>query len=274
MFHKLTDGIFGAHLSRQIKELYASTTILGFASSMAAIFEPIYLYQIGFSVSKILVFFIAIYALHLVLAPLGGKLIRARGYEHGMIYGAPFLILYYLSLFALKYDPRFIIMGVLAVGIFKTMYWPGFHADFARFGADGERGRELGAFVFLSQLSGIAGPLLGGVIIAFGGGFPVLFIIVSLLILVSSVPLLTTPEIFKPREMFYADAFKRLAHKEHRQRFFASFGFGEDLLSVVVWPLLGGMGDFSSCHALVLRSRIQVSPNGPLGPIPPATIMR
>lgn len=258
MFHRISDAIFGAHLSRQIKELYASTTILGFASSMVAIFEPIYLYQIGFSVSRILMFFLAIYALHLVLAPLGGKLIRARGYEHGMIYGAPFLMLYYLSLFALKFHVGFIVFAVIALGLFKTLYWPGFHADFARFGTDGERGRELGMFVFLAQIAGIGGPILGGLIINFFG-FAILLIIVSLIILVSSVPLLTTPEIFKPREMFYIDAFKRMARKEHRSRLLASFGFGEDLLNGVVWPLfmfmiLGGvvsLGGVATASALV-----------------------
>ncbi len=262
MFHHLSESIFGSHLSRQLKELYLSTTILGFASSLVAIFEPIYLYKIGFSVPRILLFFLAIYALHLVLAPFGGKLIRARGYEHGMIYGAPFLILYYLSLFALKYHAGFIVLAVLAVGLFKTLYWPGFHADFARSGADGERGRELGAFVFLGQISGIAGPLLGGIIINFFGFAP-LFITVSLLILASNVPLLTTPEIFAPREMFYVDAFKRMLRKEHRSRLVASFGFGEDLLNGVVWPIfmfmivggvvsLGGIATASALATAVL----------------------
>ncbi|MBI4090468.1 MAG: hypothetical protein HY422_00420, partial [Candidatus Komeilibacteria bacterium] len=41
------------HMRREIKELYLSTLILNFGVSMILVFEPIYLYTIGYSLSYI-----------------------------------------------------------------------------------------------------------------------------------------------------------------------------------------------------------------------------
>ncbi|TAL19428.1 MFS transporter [Patescibacteria group bacterium] len=226
-----------AHPSRQVRELFLSTAIMDFAVAAITIFEPIYLFKIGFSIPQIILFYLSIYGFYFVIQPLGGKITRSRGYEHGIIFSTPFLILYYLSLFAIPYSPLFAAVAVIAFAIQKTLYWPGFHADFARFGSVAERGREFGALVFLLSISAVTGPVFGGLILKFFG-FPALFVIVSLIILLSNIPLLTTPEKFKPRELSYRDAYKRLFRPEHRRLVLAHIGYGEELFAAVLWPLM------------------------------------
>ncbi|MFZ5364154.1 MAG: MFS transporter [Patescibacteria group bacterium] len=223
-------------MTRELKELFWSTAILDFAISAVGVFEPIYLYTLGFSLSKILIFYIAVYALYFLLVPLGGKFARARGYEHAILFSTPFLILFYLSLFAIPYHPFFIVSAILSLAIQKTLYWPGYHADFARFGKDGSRGKEISNLVVLDSIVMILGPAFGGVVIA-TMGFKVLFIIVSFLILVSNIPLLTTPEKFVPVPFSYKDSMKRLVAPENRRRLFAYCGFGEEHLAGYLWPI-------------------------------------
>lgn len=229
-------ALFGGDRTQQVRELYLSTIILQFAASAVLIFEPIYLWTVGFSLQHILLFYLGIYLVYFAILPLGGKVVRSRGYEHGIIYSTPFLIIYYLSLFAIPFSPVFIGVAIVAYAIQKMFYWPGFHADFARFGVAGQTGREISVLVLLASVAAVAGPAVGGlVLVTFG--FPTLFVLVSLLILVSNLPLLMTPEVFTPRVFSYEDAWKRLFRPENRRRLVAYMGFGEEFVVAIVWPL-------------------------------------
>ena len=146
------------------------------------------------------------------------------------------MIIYYISLFAIPYHFFFIFSALVALGIHKALYWPGYHADFARFGTDGQRGREVSNFLLLSAFLTIIGPVAGGLIITFFG-FKTLFIVVSILILLSNVPLLLTPEKFEPVDFSYTRAFKDLFRKEKMRKFFGYFGLGEEMIAGAVWPL-------------------------------------
>lgn len=236
MFKSFYQKYFANGLTREVKELFWSTAILDFATSAVGIFEPIYLYTLGFSVSQIILFFIAVYAFYFFLAPLGGKIARTRGYEHSILFSTPFLMLYYLSLFAIPYHPFFIASAVIALALQKMLYWPGYHADFARFGKDGARGKEISNLVVLDSFVAILGPAFGGVVIA-TVGFGFLFVIVSFLILASNIPLLITPEKFEPVPFFYKDAMKRLIKPENRRKLLAYMGYGEEHLAGYLWPI-------------------------------------
>lgn len=232
----LQKHFFANHLSRELKELYASTAILTFAAAAIAIFEPIYFITIGFTLSQVLLFYGVVYVLYFFMLPLGAKFARSRGYEHGILYSSPFLILYYLSLFAIPQSKLFIGVAIIAFAIQKILYWPSFHADMARFGTTEERGREVGGIELLLATVAILAPAFGGVIISLFG-FKILFAIVSCLILASNIPLLLTPENFTPVPFSYADAMKDLFKKGNRRNAVSKLGFGEQLLTAVAWPV-------------------------------------
>lgn len=235
-FRQFAVSLLGFGRSQQIRELYLSTIILQFAASSVMIFEPIYLWRSGFSMQRIILFYGAIYVVYFAILPFGGKFIRARGYEHGIMYSTPFLILYYLSLFAIPYSPVFVGTAVVSYALQKMFYWPGYHADFARFGMANQTGRELSVLVLLASISAIAGPAVGGLVLV-TLGYPALFVVVSLLILLSNVPLLLTPEVFTPRPFSYEDAWKRLWKPENRRKFVSLLGFGEEFIVMIVWPI-------------------------------------
>ena len=255
--------IFLPHSSREVRELTVSMMIREFAGSAIMLFEPIYLYTLGYTVAHICLFYAATYAFYLILIPLGGKFIRAHGYEHGIIYSTPFLVFYYLSLFAVAAYPLAIVAAVVCIGLSKTLFWTGFHADFARFGsAKGAQGGEISMFTSLALVASILGPFVGGLLVA-AFGYPTLFLVVSALLIISNIPLLMTPEVFVPRELSYRDAWKRLFRRENRTRLLAFFGYGEELVVQALWPLfmflavpayatLGAIGSAASLSAAVI----------------------
>jgi len=227
---------FAPHPSAQVKHLFASRAIMDFATGMVALFEPIYLHSIGYSLVDVLLFYAAIYALYLVLLPVGGMISRRHGYEHGILFSTPFLVMWYLALLALPSHWGFAVVAVLAIVFQKILYWPGYHANFATWSGAGERGRELSTMVAIVGLASVTAPAFGGLIIA-TFGYTALFFLVAGLILLSNLPLLRTPEVFMPHAFSYPAAVRRLVEPERRRSFWAYFGIGEELLYLVAWPL-------------------------------------
>ena len=224
------------HPSRQLKELFASTAILDFATAAVVLFEPVYMLRAGFRIEEILLFFAAVYLAYFFLLPLGGRVAKSHGYEHAILFSSPFLILYYLALFSVAYGKVFLVVAGIALVIQKIFYWPSYHATFATSGLFAERGREISNRVALGTVLSVLAPAVGGFVIA-TSGFTALFLGVAALILASNIPLLRTPEYFKPEPFRYFAALSRVFARSRRRAFWSALGYGEELIALVVWPL-------------------------------------
>ena len=248
---------FATRLSYQVRELYLSVSIVDFAVAMVAIFEPIYLYQIGFSIERILYFYLAVYAGYFIFIPLGAKFARRFGYERAILLGSPFLAAYYLALFLIPQHPGFIAAAIAAFVVQKMFYWPGYLADFARFGKGSERAREVSNLLLVAMVVSILGPVAGGFVIS-QWGFVALFAAATALIFASNLPLLATPERFTPVPFSYFRSFRRLFYRENRRNFFGFLGFGEELVGMVVWPVFiyTIVSDFFELGSIVAASTL------------------
>ncbi len=227
---------FPEHLPSQVKELFLSVAILNFAASAVALFEPIYLYSLGWTIEEILVFFLGVYVIYFFVMPFGAKIARHKGYEHAIFYASFFLIGYFICLAFIGRGIVVVILAMLFLALQKMLYWPGYHADFARYGRSDERGREISNLIIINSIGAVAAPLIGGALITLGG-YPSLFIFSSALILVSNFPLLSTKEVFIPKEFHYWDAYKRLVRMDYRRHFYTFLAFGEEVVLLIIWPI-------------------------------------
>ncbi|MFW0838055.1 MAG: MFS transporter [Candidatus Komeilibacteria bacterium] len=223
-------------MRQEIRELYSSALILNFGLALIFIFEPIYLFRLGYSLQQIMLFWVMVYGIYVFTLPLGAKVAERFGYEHTMFYGTFFWILLYLSMYMIQIYPVFFYITPLIYVLQKSLYWPAYHADFAKYSEGSEGGREISTLTTLNSLIFIIGPALGGFIL-YEWGFSVLFILVSVIFLLSNIPMLITKEKFVPVKIDYEHSLKRLFRPEHRKSFLAYLGFGEEILVVVVWPI-------------------------------------
>jgi MFS family permease len=228
-------GYMSHHLRREIKEMYWAKAIADFALAAVMLFEPIFLYTVlDFSIQQVLWFFIAVYAIYLPLMPLGAKLAARRGYEHSILYSSFFMVLYWALLFSSQEVTFWIYLAPLALAIQKCLYWPAFNADMARFSSADQRGRENSGLYALIAVVFIVAPLAGGFILS-EFGFAALFIMVTVLTLLSNVPLFTTLEQFVPKNYHYRDTL--LMYKEFPRQALGYIGFGEEAVQLILWPL-------------------------------------
>lgn len=235
-FRDVFERFIATHASRQVKGLMSATAILDFAVSSIALFEPIYLYGLGWSLASICAFYLVVYILTFFLMPFGARYVGRLGFQHAILFSSPFLIVYFLALYAIPRHPAFVGLAIVAFTVQKILYWPAFHAEMAKYGHDGERGREVSNLASLSSFAMILGPTFGGVLIGLYG-FPVAFVAASLLILASNIPLISIPE-ERIRERFdYLPAIRRVFAKENRGQLIALSGFGEEFVIAAIWPI-------------------------------------
>lgn len=234
--HLHLGNILPRHVTRSVKELYGSVAILGFASAAVSIFEPIYLYTLGYSVSDICLFFLVTYGLYLFLLPFAGKLVIRYGVERMLLVGSLCLIPYYLTLFAVDARPSLFFVAAVVLALQKMCYWIAYHTDFARNVTDGEVGREIGQMGLIITIVSILGPMIGGAIVS-SAGFTTLFIVAVVLILLSNIPLLRSRQQPIRETWGYLSLFKAALSRANRRFVAAYVGYGEDFVFLVIWPV-------------------------------------
>lgn len=246
-------------LSREVFELFLTVSIQAFALSIFVLFEPIYLYTLGYSISWILFFYLLVYILYFFAVPLGGKIAVWLGFEHSIAWSFLFLFLYLLSLYFMQHYSLFFYVSVVMLLLQKMFYWPAFHANFSRYGSLRSFGKEVGFLRSVFSILSIVGPLAGGLILS-RFGFTVLFIVVGLILVLSVIPIFSTLEKFTPGHFSYWEAFRFFFSKKMRRILVSLIGLSNEIVDMVIWPIFlfivlkefASLGLVISLSALVL----------------------
>lgn len=227
---------FHKRLNKNLGGLYLAVTMLDFALAMVVLFEPVYLYRLGYSIQHILLYYIVVYGLYYFIVPLGGKFVAQFGPARSMALSSIMLIGYYLSLLLVATHPTFFWIAPVFFALQKMLYWPAYHTDFILNSDQGERGKEFSGLWSLSTIVYIIGPILGGLIIQ-QSGFTVLFTLVMLLILLSNLPLFLSPMTYHGTLISYWKMLIQPFSKLHIRSTLSYFALGEELIMLTVWPI-------------------------------------
>lgn len=236
IFSRKLHRIFRPSLSRELKELYFAVGIQDLALAAILLFEPIYLYERGFSLQHILAYYIVCYSLYFIIIPFGGIFVAKRGPARGIMVSTFFLIGYYATFILIpSYRGLFWVAPVI-LALQKMFYWPAYHTDFIQTSDQGQRGEEFSGLWSLETAVYVIGPAIGGAIIKFFG-FPTLFISVMAVILAANIPLLMQKIDHRPQSFSYWDSFCLPFRKIHIRSALAYMAVGEQLILLVIWPI-------------------------------------
>ena len=199
--------------NKELSEIYVSIVLRDLALSMTGIFIPLFLFiDLKYPFYKVILFF-AIYALSLTLTnPFAAKFTSKYGIKHGILASMIGFTLYVILLATLESHNLFYIPALI-FGVANSFYWVNFHADFARFSDKKNRGNEVSMWFIMAFIGTLIGPILGSVIITYLG-FITLFIVASLFLLLSAVPLFFSSEVYEPKKFSLKDIFKKSSIKE------------------------------------------------------------
>ena len=225
-------------LKRDVTKLYIAILIRNLALGLVSIFEGIYIYlYFQESIPLTLLYFAAMFGLYGVLAPVGGKVMTKFGVKKSILFSYPFYVSFYIMLFFLNVSVVFVFLTIIAGALSMMFFWPAFHTDFARFSSKEQRGRESGRINVAMLVPAIVAPLLGGFIITVFG-FPVLFLLVTVVLFASAIPLFYSKERIEVYTDSYKGAWKRVLKKENFKMSVGFFSQGvEDGIHFLMWPL-------------------------------------
>lgn len=228
--------LFPGGTKREIRELMVATTVVDFAAATVMLFEPIYLWGLGFSLQSILLYWAMVYGAYIILMPLGARFASHFGYERSILIGTLWLILYFITLYSIGRFPAMVYVAPMIYAIQKSFYWPAYNADFAQYVGRKIEGRLVSTMQILTSLMAIAGPLIGSIIVeVFGFGW--FFVFMGLVMLLSNWFTLRTREQHTPESYDYAYALRRLFTRKDARQAIAHLGFGEELIMLGVWPV-------------------------------------
>jgi len=224
--------LFNFLKNRELDELYACISLKSLGRGMINIFIPIYLYKIGFSLSMIFIFFALISLFHAAGAFPAGKLAAKVGFKHAILMSIPLLIIAYVFLYTIETYNWPLIIPAGLIGIHNAIFWTSYHIDFSKWSKSKDRGKSVGFAGMLVYLFAVGGPFIGGLILA-TLGFNILFIIVSLILISSAIPLFFTHDYYESTDIKLSHVFQH-----SKKDFLSFFGHGvETGVGEVLWPL-------------------------------------
>lgn len=178
----------------EVAELYISRTLRMLAVSLVNIFVAVYLYQNGYRLTFIMLYFAAYFAIKAALTIPFAYLIAAIGPKHAALfsnlaYVPALLILALLPGYGLGALAGFALFQAISVGLYDVSYL----VNFSKVRVSEHTGKELGYMYILERLAAGLSPVIGG-LTAFWLGPQAALIIASVVFAAAALPLLSTPE--------------------------------------------------------------------------------
>jgi|GEM_PF-3492006 MFS family permease len=225
---------FSYKLKQEVIELYWNTALYNLAINLTYIFEPIFLFNLGFGLIRIMAFYLMVYAAYALLILPVTKLTARIGYKHAIFISTIIYVLYWTVLYQIKFHTILIFLAPVLFALQKSFFWPPYNADVAISNVKKQRGREIGVLFSVVELVAIVGPIIGG-FISYQFGFSILFAAAAFLMIASVFPLLLSPEIYNKHRFHFRNLWG--VAKKYPYNFFGYWGYAEDLMLMSLWPL-------------------------------------
>jgi len=229
-----------------IAAIYINSALRTFAVSLVGIFLPVFLFLraqdlfgkgIHYGFYGIIIYFL----IHRIVVTLSilpaAKIISKIGFRWS-IFTANVLLIALLGLLSLANDVIWVIpLAAFLHGLQNPLYWLSYRSLFATEGVLSNIGREVGFSAISTQLAGIAGPVLGGVIITIWG-FPALFIVALIVVIISGVPFFFMSKHKHEYAVKIKDVIEWLKKPKHRNEELAFLGRRvDDFVVSLFWPV-------------------------------------
>ena len=224
-------------LNRNLKCLYSFRALMNIATSLISIFIPIYFYQIGFPIEKIILFFLLVSFCFFILTLFIHKIILNFGVKYSILLSIPFTIMYYLGVGYIEIYPfLFFVLPILA-SLGGAPLWVAYDLYFLKSSKEKFRGRQISYIYVVNLVTSIAGPLIGSLLI-FKFGYNTVYFIVAGLALFSAFPLLLAGE-FKERYNFnYKNLLNFLFNKKNLGTNLSFLAYSVEFqIDLILWPI-------------------------------------
>lgn len=219
----------------ELAELYTSRMLRVMALQMIGGFALVYMYQLGYSLVFICLFWFFYFLLRTFMSPLIALTVARFGPKHGtLLSNIGQIIAAVILVFLPQYGIYALILYAPIAGFSRSLYDVCYLVDFSKIKHVEHAGKELGIMQIFERIVTSLGPLLGGIVALFFGP-QVMLVFASGLLLVAALPLFFTSEPVKIHQKITLRHFNwRVAWRPA----LGNIGMGIDSnLSAFVWNL-------------------------------------
>lgn len=236
----------------EMNELYASLSLRALALGIGGVFVPLYLYDIGYGLAMIAVFYMVSMALRMPLEVGAAYLISWIGVKHTLTLSYLSLIAHFVSLYFLSSFPWLWVFAALFLACEMSLFWVSYHLH-ASSSRSSKRGSSQVSIAIILMRSFMAlGPLLGGVV-ATRYGVEHTLLLAAFLLASAAYPLSKTPDIRRTLTVQW----KRLEIDFKRQDSIAHTAWQiSGVAATYLWPLwlLLILGEYDEIGFLIALS--------------------
>lgn len=233
----------------ELAELYASRVLRTTALMMMSVFVAVFMYQTGYSLTFIALYFSAQFLLRGLFSLPSAHIIGRFGPKHATLFSN---LLYIPALYCLSNLEHYGWIVLIGYGFFQALsasiYNIAHHVEFSLVKHRQHAGKEIGYMVALERIAMTASPLIGGGI-AYVFGPQATAFAAMLLFAVAAAPLLLSPEPIRPHQKI---AFWSLPWKKTRRSIFAHSFMGWDFIATgIVWSLFVAIAVFGTTNDML-----------------------
>ncbi len=219
----------------EVAELYASRMMRMAALHISGAFMSIYMYQVGYSIAQIALFWALFYLFKTFVALPAASLVARIGPKHGILVSN---LLYIPSMICFAFlpvaGPLLLLPILLMQGTSASMYAIAYTIDFSKVKSIDHAGKEIAYMNILEKITTSISPLIGG-FLAYFFGPQVVIIIAAVLFALAAVPLFNSGEQVQTGIKLQ---FKGFPWRLIREHWLAQTAIGFDVFtSGTVWTL-------------------------------------
>jgi MFS family permease len=229
---------FWRHASfSEVAELYASRMMRLFALRLVSTFTSVYLYQEGFSLLFIALYWASFYALKVVFSWPAAQLIARFGPKHATLLSN---IISAVAMLALPfvthpvYGTAALAIWVILQACSGAMNDLAYMVDFSKVKDTVHAGKELGYMNIVEKVATGSSPIIGGFIALWYGAESIMFL-AAVFFLMSAIPLMLTAE---PTKLQQGLNFTRFPWRRTWRSYVAEAAVGFDVFATgIAWSL-------------------------------------
>lgn len=236
---------FWRHASfSEVAELYASRSMTMFALRFVAVFISVYLFQLGYSLTVIALFWTVFYGLKALWAYPAALILASQGPKHGLLYANVLFAFGMLALFNIEhYGFGMLIIWCVIHSFAGTLNNLCYMVDFSKVKHSDHAGKELGYMSIIEKIAAGLSPVIGGVLASVFSPLAAIFLSATLFLL-SAVPLMQTKEPIKTHQKL---RFHGYPWRLTRSNYIAQAAVGVDIFaSASAWSLFIAMIVFAN----------------------------
>ena len=175
-------------IKKQLGEIFLNQVILSFAISLIAVFVPLYLLDMGFTLHAAFFFFILHELSWVFFTPITVQVAYRIGAKQTLSLGIGLIIAFFsLLLFAAQFSPPSVFLIAILGGLAFNLYWSPLNTEFVKNIDKIYESQEIGESMAFPKIAVMISPFIGGVILTMLG-FNLLFSIAVILMIISLIP--------------------------------------------------------------------------------------